>query len=147
MKRTFSFLILFIIFLLTSSILCAQNIENEKSVEERIKIFFENEDINALRPLLADDGRVFLSLEKIKNVKGFFSANQALLIFKEFFALSTILDFAQTSIMSGPSSPLFINARITFKDTDARISTLAVSFALAKRNGSWKIKEIKEAGS
>ena len=143
------FIVTLILELLLFVTLCAavQGIKDKSTVETQLKDLFKHEDVEKLKPFLAENSRIFLSLEKIKNAKGFFSTEQTLLIFKEFFTDISTLDLNLESSARDPSSPLFMKISLTFKDKTSKIGTVDVSFTFIKEDSYWRIKEIRETGS
>ncbi|MEW5807057.1 MAG: hypothetical protein AB1756_06900 [Acidobacteriota bacterium] len=129
------------------SSLKAQGIKETSEVEERIRQFFMNEDTDKLQGLLTEESRIFLSLESVKSVKGFFSPGQTLLIFREFFAANEPLNLKlESRADDDPSSLFFIQVLLTFKDRNSKIGTINLHFTFMRENGFWKLKEAKEAG-
>jgi hypothetical protein len=109
--------------------------------------FFKTGDISKIRPLLAEETRIFLSLDKIKSAKGFFSAHQTLLIFKDFFQHNNTVSVQVQSSQEAGSSPFTIKASLIVRDVNAKIKAIDLNITLQKQAGFWKIKEIKETAS
>lgn len=120
--------------------------DRSASIEAQLRYAILNRDAQRLKPLFTENSRIFLSLSIIKDAKGFFSADQTILIFKEFLAGISILDLNLESTPGEPSS-LFIKTSLTFKDRYSKISSIVLTFTFIKEKSSWKIKEIREAGS
>lgn len=108
--------------------------------------FFKTGNESKIHALLPKETRIFLSLDKIINAKGFFSAHQTLLIFKEFFQLNDIVSIKMNDSQESDSPPLTIKAYLIVKDKNSRIKAIDLNITLQKQADFWKIKEIKETG-
>lgn len=120
---------------------------NEDDISMILQNFFKTGDISKIRPLLAEETRIFLSLDKIKSAKGFFSSHQALLIFKDFFKHNTTVSAQVQSSQKAGSSPFTIKASLIVRDINTKIKEIDLNITLQKQAGFWKIKEIKETAS
>ncbi len=130
-----------------SSPLSDQDSAHEDDISMLLQNFFKVGDISKIRPLLAEETRIFLSLDKIKTAKGFFSAHQTLLIFKDFFKHNTTVSVQVQSDQKAGSSPFTIKASLMVRDINTKIKEIDLNITLQKQAGFWKIKEIKETAS
>ena len=132
---------------LFSSALPDQASIDKDDIPQILENFFKTGDISQIRPLLAEEARIFLSLEKVKSAKGFFSAHQTLLIFRDFFQHNNAVSVRIESSQEVGSPPLTIKASLIVRDINSKINAIDLSITLQKQADFWKIKEIKETGS
>lgn len=124
-----------------------QDSSNHDDISTILQEFFKSGDISKIRPLLSEEGRIFLSLDKIKNAKGFFSAHQTLLILREFFQQNNTVSVQIESNQGLGSPPLTLKTSLIVRDKNSKIYALNLHLTLQRQADSWKIKEIKETGS
>ncbi len=121
--------------------------ENKKEIAVILQEFFRTGNTSKILPFLPEEARIFLSLDKIKNAKGFFSSHQTLLIFKDFFHQSDTVSVQTTYDQESQYPPLTIQTSLIVRDKNSKIKAIDLNITLQKQAEFWKIKEIKEMGS
>jgi len=107
---------------------------------------FQLQKAELVRELLKGSGKIRASAPSLGMKPGYYSADQIYFVFQDAFRACTTLDFRILRGAEIPPHSLRQNvlARWTYRKQNSRELTAELSFDLVRRDGSWRIQEIRE---
>jgi hypothetical protein len=107
---------------------------------------FQAQSADVLRELLLESGKIRASSPSLGMKPGYYSADQIYFVFQDVFRVYSTLQFRILRGTEIPPHSLRQNVltRWTYRKGNSRELTAELSFDLVRRDGSWRIQEIRE---
>jgi hypothetical protein len=97
-----------------------------------------------LRPILAEHGRLQLSLARLGPEDGSFGAGQVEALFRDFLADGKVRSFEILRLECDGQSTALAHGRASITDRQGRNARVGIHLAFKVENDRWVLREIKE---
>lgn len=98
----------------------------------------------ALRPVLAEHGRLQLSLVRLGPEEGLFGADQVEALFRDFLAEGKVRSFEILRLESDRQSTALVHGRASLVDRQGRQARVGIHLGFQVEEDRWVLREIKE---
>jgi hypothetical protein len=101
-------------------------------------------DLSLIRPLLPQEGKVRLNLDRLGPEQGSFSASQVEALLRDFLAEGSVQSFGATRVEHDPNGVALASARVELTDKQGRRGTVDLHLTFQPDGQRWVLREIRE---